>query len=147
MLLRAEEKPAAGNAAGLGDIVRLVPDTAGLYRAWVAPPAEQATTLIFEKVIATSAPRRSATARAPRLGATGAVTGGGDFESRIDEEARAPRPTTYQMGALAQLVGSEALTAMLHVEATRAAADGVFVDRGSVIVARQTDRLAAGRRA
>ena len=65
---------------------------------------------------------------------------GGDFESRIDEEARAPRPTTYQMGALAQLVGGEALTAMLHVEATRPATDGVFVDRGSVIVlARSTD--------
>ena len=44
------------------------------------------------------------------------------------------------MGALARLVGGEALTAMLHVEATRAAADGVFVDRGSVIaLARPTD--------
>jgi hypothetical protein len=44
------------------------------------------------------------------------------------------------LGALAQLVGSEPLSAMLHVEATRAAADGVFVDRGSVIVlARSSD--------
>ena len=141
VLLRAEEKPVAGNAAALGDIVRLVPDTAGLYRAWVAPPAEQATTLIFEKVIATSGASAQRDRTAPRLGSTGAVTGGGgDFESRIDEEARAPRPTTYQMGALAQLVGGEALTAMLHVEATRPATDGVFVDRGSVIVlARSTD--------
>ncbi len=141
VLLRVEEKPAAGNAAGLGDIVRLVPDTAGLYRAWMAPPAEQATTLIFEKVIATSSASAQRDRTAPRLGSTGAVTGdGGDLESRIDEEARAPRPTTYQVGALARLVGSEALSAMLHVEATRAATDGVFVDRGSVIVlARSTD--------
>jgi hypothetical protein len=140
VLLRAEEKPVAGTAAALGDIVRLVPDTAGLYRAWVAPPAEQATTLIFEKVIATSGVSAQRDRTAPRLGSTGAVTGGGDFESRIDEEARAPRPTTYQMGALAQLVGTEPLTAMLHVEATRAGTDGVFVDRGSAIVlARSTD--------
>jgi hypothetical protein len=141
VLLRAEEKPAAGNAAGLGDIVRLVPDRAGLYRAWIAPPAEQATTLIFEKVIAVSSASAQRDRTAPRLGATPVVTdGGGDLESRIDEETRAPRPTTYQLGALAQLVGSEPLSAMLHVEATRAAADGVFVDRGSVIVlARSTD--------
>jgi hypothetical protein len=139
LLLRVGDKPAAENAGGLGEIVRLVPETAGLYRAWMAPPAEQATTLIFEKVIATSNASAQRDRTAPRLGATGAVTGGGDFESRIDEEARAPRPTTYRMGALAQLVGSEALTAMLHVEATRAEADGVFVDRGSVIaLARST---------
>ena len=134
VLLRAEEK-AAENAAGLGDIVRLVPDAAGLYRAWLAPPAEQATTLIFENVIATSSALAQRDRNAPRLGSTESVVGGGnDFESRIDEEARAPRPTTYQMGPLSQLVGSEPLGAMLHVEATRAATDGVFVDRGSVIV-------------
>jgi hypothetical protein len=138
VLLRPEEKaekPVAGNADALGNIVRLVPDTAGLYRAWIAPPAEQATTLIFEKVIATSSASAERDRTAPRLGSTAAVTGfGGDLESRIDEEARAPRPTTYQMDALAQVVGGEALTAMLHVEATRAVSDGVFVDRGSVIV-------------
>jgi hypothetical protein len=140
VLLRAEEKPPAGSAA-LGDIVRLVPDSAGLYRAWMAPPAEQATTLIFEKVIATSSASAGRDRTAPRLGSTAAVTGGGgDFETRIDEQARALGPTTYQMGALEQLVGSEALTAMLHVEATREVSDGVFVDRGSVIVlARSTD--------
>ena len=134
VLLRAEEKPPAAGAAALGDIVRLVPDTAGLYRAWMAPPAEQATTLIFEKVMATASASAQRDRTAPRLGSTGVVTAGDDFEARIDEEARVPRPTAYQMGALTQLIGSEALSAMLHVESTRAASDGVFVDRGSVIV-------------
>jgi hypothetical protein len=141
VLLRVDEKPAAGNAAGLGDILRLVPDTAGLYRAWMAPAAREAATLVFVKVIATSGASAQHDRTAPRLGSTTAVTGGAaDFESRIDEEARAPRPTTYQTEALERLVGSDALTAMLHVEATRAAADGVFVNRGAVIVlARATD--------
>jgi hypothetical protein len=141
VLLRAEEKPVAGNAAGLGDIVRLVPDTAGLYRAWMAPLAEQATALVFEKVIATSGASAQRDRTAPRLRSIGAVAiGSADFESRIDQEAGAPRPTTYQMGALTQLVGGEPLTAMLHVEATHTGSDGVFVDRGSVIVlARSTD--------
>jgi hypothetical protein len=141
VLLRAEDKPAATGAAGLGGIVRLVPDTAGLYRAWMEPSAELATTLVLEKVIAASAASRLRDRVAPRAGVTAAVTGSeGDFESHIDEEARAPRPTTYQTAAIEQLVGGEALTAMLHVEATRAGTDGVFVDRGSVIVlVRQSD--------
>ena len=145
VLLRAEEKPVAGNPAVLGDMARLVPDAAGLYRAWIAPPAEQAATLIFEKVIATSSASAQRVSTAPRLGSTPVVaSGGGDFESRIDEEAPAARPTTYQIDALAQLLGSEALTAMLHVEATRTVSDGVFVDRGSVIVLARSTAWAPG---
>jgi hypothetical protein len=151
VLLRAEERPAPGNAAGLGDVVRLVPDTAGLYRAWTTPAADDAAALILEKVIATSGAAGPRDRSAPRLGVAGsigaALEGGADLESRIDEEARAPRPTAYQMGALGQLVGSEPLTAMLHVESTRPAGDGVFVDWGSVIVlARSTDWPAGGAR-
>jgi hypothetical protein len=141
VLLRAEDRPAAANAAALGDIVRLVPGTAGLYRAWVAPPAEQATTLVFEKVIATSGAVAPRDRIAPRASLAPVVTGSeGDLESRIDAEGRAARPAAYQTAAIERLVGSEALTAMLLVEGTRAGTDGVFVDRGSVIVlARQTD--------
>ena len=134
VLLRAEEKPAAGNPAALGDIVRLVPDTAGLYRAWVAPPAADAARLIFEKTIATSRASAEPDRYAPRLGSTPDAVSGGDLESRIDEDARAPRPTTYQTEALERLLGNDPLTAMLHVEATRGVGGGVFVDRGAVVV-------------
>jgi hypothetical protein len=134
VLVRLDEKPAQ-DGGGLGEMVRLVPDTAGLYRAWTAPRASDATKLIFEKVIATSSAAAQPDRTAPHLGSIGAVTGSGaDFESRIDEEARASRPTMYQTDALERVVGLEPLSAMLHVEATRAADDGVFVDRGSVIV-------------
>lgn len=135
VLLRAEEKPVASGAAALGSILRLVPDTAGLYRAWIAPPAGQAASLVFEKVIATSSASAQREVTAPTLGSTPSrAAGGGDLEARIDEEPRAVRPGTYEMDALARLLGGEALTAMLHVEATRLVSDRVFVDRGSVIV-------------
>ena len=82
---------------------------------------------------------------APRAGVTGGVVGDArDLETRIDEEQRAPRATTYQMSALDQLKRGEALTAMLHVERTRPATDGVFVDRGSVIVLERTTDWPAG---
>ena len=137
VLLRAQDTPEAADtaAAELGDVMRLVPDAAGLYRAWAAPSAEYATNLVLEKVIATSGPTTVRNRVAPRIGLAQSSTGGaGDLETRIDEETPAPRPSTYQVAALARLIGAGALTAMLHVEATRFGIDRVFIDRGSVIV-------------
>lgn len=141
VLVRAGEAPLPAGGPALGDLVRLVPDAAGLYRAWATPSPEAATTLIVEKIVATSGASALRDRTAPRVSRAAMVAGSeGDLESRIDEETRAPHQTTYQTAALAQLVGRETLTGMLHVEATRAASDGVFVDRGSVIVlARSTD--------
>lgn len=141
VLVRAGESPLPAGGPALGDLVRLVPDAAGLYRAWATPSPEAATTLIVEKIVATSGASALRDRIAPRVSRAAGVAGSeGDLESRIDEETRAPRQTTYQTAALAQLVGRETLTGMLHVEATRAASDGVFIDRGSVIVlARSTD--------
>lgn len=140
-LLRSEEQSAAGEPAALGDITRLVPDSAGLYRAWVAPPADAATSLIVSKILAPSASSGVRDRTAPSVVLTSGITGrADDLESRIDEEARAPRPIGYQTAALGQLIGGAPPVAMLHVESTRAGSDGVFVNRGSVIVvARQND--------
>jgi hypothetical protein len=141
VLFRSEEQPVAGEPAALGDITRLVPDSAGLYRAWVAPPADAATRLIFSKILAPSASSTVRDRTAPTVVLTSGVTGGaGDLESRIDEEARPPRSIGYEIAALEQLIGRTPPVAMLQVESTRAGSDGVFVNRGAVIVvARQSD--------
>jgi hypothetical protein len=145
VLLRVEEKPAASAAPALGNIMRLVPDAAGLYRAWVSPGADQATTLVFDKVIATSSATAAPSVLAPMLGSTASRAGDGrDIEVRIDEEPRALRATTYEITALRQLLENQTLTAMLHVEGTRLASDGVFVDRGSVIVLARSTNWPAG---
>jgi hypothetical protein len=73
VLLRAEEKSAPANGAALGDLVRLVPDAAGLYRAWIAPTAAQATTLVFEKTIATAGAAGQRDRIAPRIGSASAI--------------------------------------------------------------------------
>ena len=131
--IRAEEKPARVSPA-VGEMLRLVPDAAGLFRVWAAPAGDDAANLVFEKLIATSAAPEMPDRTAPRIASGGSVVGSeADLETRIDEESRAPRPSGYQVGALRQLVGSEPLTAMLHVEATAAAADGIFVRPGSAV--------------
>ena len=112
-----------------------MPDTAGLYRAWVAPPATDATNLIVSKILAPGPSSSVRDRTAPSANLTNGVVGGqDDLEARIDEETRAPRPVGYQVATLAQLIGSAPPTAMLHVESTRAGADGVFIKRGAVIV-------------
>ena len=143
VLLRAEEKPPTGEPAeaALGEIARLVPDTAGLYRAWVAPLATEATNLIFSKILAPGPSSSVRDRTAPGAVLTNGVVGGPDnLETRIDEEARAPRAVGYQIAALGQLIDREPPAAMLHVESTRAGSDSAFVSRGAVIVvARQSD--------
>jgi hypothetical protein len=160
VLARAEERPAGapGNnvsnvisvsdVPALGEVLRLVPDAAGLYRAWALPSAEEARTLVLKTIIAPSADSSVRNRTAPRLGQTGGATGdAGDLESTIDEEARAPRTTGYQTAALDRLLIGAPLTAMLHVASTRPGGDGVFVDRGAVVVlARSSDWQAGAAR-
>ena len=136
VLVRAVEQPApAAPQDALGNLLQLVPDSAGLYRAWAAPSGTEAGRLDMNEVVATSGALQGRTRTAPGVVLTDGVAGGeDDFESRIDEDVRAPLPTGYQTAALDALVGAEPLTAMLHVESTRPGADGVFVGRGAVIV-------------
>ena len=149
VLLYTEEKPATGGTgAVLGEIARLVPASAGLYRAWAAPPADDAIALIVGKILA---PRASSSVRersAPGVALTSGVSGtSGDLESRIDLETRAPNAIGYHTAALAQLIGGAPLTAMLQVESTRTGSAGVFVDRGAaIVVARQGNWPQGGAR-
>ncbi len=109
MLLRAEEKPAAGTAAGLARSCGSCPT----LRASIGPGRrrrrEQATTLIFEKVIATSDASAQRDRTAPRLGSTGAA----HRRRRRSRDRASTRSRAAARGrrrisssALAQLVGS-----------------------------------------
>jgi hypothetical protein len=147
VLLREKEAaaPAAGSDIAFTGLTHIVPDSAGLYRTWAAPSAEDAASMIFEKVIATSGASAPRDHTAPSVGGTPTTTGSqGDLESRIDQEAQAPKVKTYEHAALDRLMGREPLTAMLHVEATRPGGDGVFVNRGSVLVIERASDWPAG---
>jgi hypothetical protein len=146
VLLRAEAQPAQDDSTNaLGRMLRLVPESAGLYRAWAAPSAAQATTLVLREILAPGPGTGLSDRTAPRAALTNGVTGSAaDLESRIDEDVRPPASAGFQSSPLEALLGGAPLTAALHVEATRDAADGVFVDRGSVIVLERADEWPAG---
>lgn len=138
ILLRASEL--APQSGSVGEALNLVPDNAGLYRAWASPAGPDASRLVFEKTMAASGASAAPNRVAPLAGAASTTTGAAaDLETRIDEEVR-PAVVTYDLAALDRTIGAAPLTSMLHVESTRPGADGVFVDRGAVVVlARQSD--------
>jgi hypothetical protein len=142
VFIRAEEQSAERIRSGaLGELLRLVPDSAGVYRAWQAPPADRVTDLIVRKIVAPgpapSGPDRSAPSVSSLDGGAG---GEGDYESLIDRAPLVRAAAAYQTAALAPLVDAGPVTSMLHVESTGAGSDAIFVNRGSVVVlARQGD--------
>jgi hypothetical protein len=145
VLLRAEEQTAPADQEAIARMVRLVPDAAGLYRAWASPPAEQAVALLMQEILA---PGPGATVRdeaAPRVALTdGTVGSARDLETRIDEAILGPEAAAYDVATLTRLAVGAPLRAVLHLEATRDAAGGVFVERGSVVVIERADAWPAG---
>jgi hypothetical protein len=119
----------------LGDLLRLVPDDAGLYRAWISPRLEQAVDLLERKVLA---PRPEATVNptvAPTVGLLATGPGSeGDLETHIDQ---APIPSTsgqFVPGPLSKLLESNGLRAMLHLQSSRELADQVLVGTVAAVV-------------
>jgi hypothetical protein len=133
VLLRSAEIAPDWNESAVSEITRLAPASAGVYRAWASPTADQAFELIRRKLLEprpdSQIPSKTAPAVALGDGAVGSET---DLETRIDEP---PLPTGNQpVGAeLRKLLDAVKLSAMLNVGATRVQTDGVFVGVDSAV--------------
>lgn len=129
-LLRADAGPdQRPSETAAGEISRFAPTDAGLFRAWAKPDAAAATTLIAGKLIAPREEAREQRMRgAPGAGDPDSATGSEeDLETRIDEVPLADGSAALDTTALRTLIEAHAPQAMLQVETSRAAADGVFV--------------------
>jgi len=141
--LRAQQGDASGGAetnrdsgeAALADVLRLVSDDAGLYRAWIGPTSAFAVDLLRRKVLA---PRRGpsvASQNAPSVALTeGQVGSEGDLETRIDVPPLEQVGDTFGSSLLASALQSKKLDAILQVQSTRVLAGDVFVGMPSAVV-------------
>jgi hypothetical protein len=116
-----------------GQLLAVIPDDAGLYRAWLHPSSAQPAQLIEEKLfppaIASAAPRSKL---APVVSETQDAGSEIDLESRIDEP-----PLTGDRDALQPLrdrLSAANIDAMLEVSSTKIDPDQVFVRPHSAIV-------------
>ena len=127
VLLRFGEAPPAADSAALGQALALVPEDAGLYRAWANPSPAAALELLSGRVIDPRALGGHASEDAPTAPVTAQAGSTEDLETRIDEPPLANTAGGFDPAALDSLLKNAKLEAALEVGSTRVLADGVFV--------------------
>ena len=133
VLLRFSQPPPAAPGEALGQALRLVPDDAGLYRAWANPTPEAALNLVATRVLAPQAQTGRASEMAPEAPESAAAGSEGDLETRIDEPPVENSGNRFVPDALRRLIESAKVEAMLEAGSTRPLADGVFVGIDSAV--------------
>jgi hypothetical protein len=137
VLLRRTEIAPDWNEAAVGEIQRMAPATASVYRAWASPTTQQAFELLRRKILQPHPETQIASKTAPVVALdSGAVGDESELEIKIDEP---PLETgTREVGSeLRKLLENIPLNAMLDVGSTKLQPDGVFVgtDSGVVLLA------------
>ena len=134
VLLRSTPATAVADETATGQLLALVPDDAGLYRASLHPTAEQAEHSIAEKIFAATAQAALPSKQAPAVVNQGEAGTELDLETHIDEEPLADDRSAGVFAALRQQLNATPVQAMLGVSSTRIAADQIFVGSQSAVV-------------
>ena len=123
----AVASPASGVEAA-ADLVRLVPDNAGVFMAKAQPSADSCFDLLETKLLAPHLGPAPPSQIAPQVQLTSGETGAGsDLETRIDQSP-AQRPVTPQTtSALQELLKKTQLLASLQTQSTERDKAGAFV--------------------
>jgi hypothetical protein len=133
VLVRFSQPPPAVQGEALGRVLRLAPEDAGLYRAWVNPAPEMALDLVTSRILAPQAQGGRPSEVAPDAPVAAAAGSEGDLETRIDEPPLENIGGGFVRDALGRLIENAKLEAILEIGATRSLADGVFVGIDSAV--------------
>ncbi len=137
LLLKAPPAAAlfADGLEAAADLVRLVPESAGVYEAKAHPSAESCLDLLETKLLAPHLGPAPPSEIAPQMQLTSGQTGGGsDLETRIDQPP-VQRPVTPQnTTALKELLDKTQLLASLQMQSSEREKAGVFVRIHSAVV-------------
>jgi hypothetical protein len=142
VLLRDPQTPAAAvNGAAAGELLRLAPADAGIYRAWANPPVDAALDLLEHKILAPQPVARANRLIAPMVSLDeGAAASEADLETRIDEAPLENASGRFVAEAVRKLLEGNPLQAMLEVSSSQAMPDGVFAGFSSAVaLVGQTD--------
>ncbi len=132
MLIGPRETAASTLLAGA---TALVPDTAGFYRAWSTPTAEQAAQMLEQKILA---PRQTAARQrsniAPSVGLGSGETGSeGDLETRIDEAPLGNVGGVFLSPPVRKWLEGVKLQQMVELQSSRAITGGVLVGNEAAV--------------
>ena len=138
VLLRKAPPAAASSAEGLeatADLVRLVPESSGIYEAKAHPSAGSCLLLLETKLLAPHLGPAPPAQIAPQVRLTSGEAGAGsDLETRIDEPLVQRSDTLQNAPPLKELLAKTQLLASLQVQSTERDQAGVFVRIHSAVV-------------
>jgi hypothetical protein len=125
----------------LAESLRLVPDDVGFYRGWSSPAPDEVSALLAAKLLDPSAarPDRSPNVAPSAPNVAAAVGSEAYLDTRIDEPVYTDTGGQFLPEPLQRLLGTEKLTAVLQVDETHPAANGVFMGASrALVVVRQS---------
>jgi hypothetical protein len=138
VLMRKAPPAAVSSADGLeaaADLVRLAPDSAGVYQAKADPSADSCIDLLETKLLAPHLGPVPTSQLAPQVQLTSLETGAGsDLETRIDQPPVQRPGTAQNTTALNELLDKTQIRASLLVQSTERDKAGVFVRIHSAVV-------------
>jgi hypothetical protein len=130
----ADETASAEALAAAADLVRLVPDDAGMYAATANPTADSCFALLETKLLAPHLGAAPPSQLAPQVQLTSGEQGrGSDLETRIDQ-VQVERPAQQSKSTLQELLEKTPLLASLQVQSTELDQSGVFVRTHSAVI-------------
>ncbi len=147
VLLRSNAAPGIDDETAAGQVLALVPDDAGFYRAWIRPNVGRAEKWIEEKLFAAGPRPAVEQKQAPAVQNTADAGAEQDLETRIDEAPLADDRSAAAFQALRARLAATPLDAMLTVESTRAGNVFVGTESAIVLLARQDWNAVAIREA
>lgn len=127
-------EPGGGGEAAVAQVAAWAPPEAGFERAWASPAVGDAAALIRAKIVAPGAQSSPESRLAPEGASPDAVVGSaGDLETRIDQPPLDTGPGVDPTDAFRRAASGLELRAILHVQNSTAAPDGVFIGNESAV--------------
>lgn len=128
MLFRAQAIPVSPDAGRAGQMLALVPEAAGFYRAASEPVVDEVVDRLARKLIDPGPGQPAANRLAPAAADPDATLGSpSDLETRIDERPL-KRDSRANLDPVRQLLNGNHLLAELEIGATATLPDGVFLE-------------------
>jgi hypothetical protein len=134
-MLRGNATPdLSASESATGQLLAMVPDTAGLYRAWARPTPERVEQWVSRKLLARSSPAPRRSNDAPDVPESVVLGEEADLEVRIDQAPLLDDRTSAANEGLRKLFAASTIDAMLEVSSTAVDAEQVFVRSHSALV-------------
>ena len=132
VLIRAEQTTAPSQQP-VAQVVAWAPVDAGLFRAWAAPSTDSILDLIRTKLTNPGSEPAAPNRVAPGASDPDSLAGNpADLETRIDQRAL-ENNAVDPLAPLRPSIDAARVQAMLHVQSSRPAADGVFIRNDTAI--------------